>query len=209
MFATVLVSAHPTPADDRTVEHIHGKEPVTPSASGHGYDGVPQVIITDKKTGKQTRMMLKGPGVDVLRRSECAIDDRLLELAVEVVDSVEAVRAPVMLNRCTDRLLQQAVTGGVETALLLTRDGAVLASATASGADTSIRAAVAASVWKGYEACLHQWSSMGDNPRWLVLQCEQGRALVHPVGELLVALVAQESCELGMLKLKVAVLSGE
>ncbi|KAI9597630.1 mitogen-activated protein-binding protein-interacting protein [Syncephalis fuscata] len=100
------------------------------------------------------------------------------------------------------QVLQQAVTGGVETALLLTRDGAILASATASGADTAIRAAVAASVWKGYEACLQNWSSTGDNARWILLECEQGRAMVYPVGELLVALVANTQCEIGMLKLK-------
>ncbi|KAI8055643.1 putative late endosomal/lysosomal MP1 interacting protein [Syncephalis plumigaleata] len=104
------------------------------------------------------------------------------------------------------QVLQQAVTGGVETALLLTRDGAILASATSGGADTNIRAAVAASVWKGYEACLHSWSSLDDSLRSFMLQCEQGRALVHPVGELLVVLVANSQCEMGMLKLKMEAL---
>ncbi|RKP08911.1 hypothetical protein THASP1DRAFT_29299 [Thamnocephalis sphaerospora] len=106
--------------------------------------------------------------------------------------------------RVIAKVLQQALTGGVETALLLTRDGAVLASGTSPGkSDTAIRAAVAASAWKDYEACLRSWSDVGDDPRWLLLRCERGYAIVRPVGELLVALVANETCELGMLRLKV------
>jgi predicted regulator of Ras-like GTPase activity (Roadblock/LC7/MglB family) len=89
----------------------------------------------------------------------------------------------------------------------LNREGAVLASGTSPGQpDTNIRAAVLASIWRDYEACIRDWSKTDDGPRYLLLRCEQGYAMVQPIGQLLVVLVTDASYELGMLKLKMRAL---
>jgi hypothetical protein len=54
-----LVSALPTPDDDKIVTNIVPEGRVTPNNNGDGYDNVHKIIIANSKTGTRTHIYLK------------------------------------------------------------------------------------------------------------------------------------------------------
>lgn len=126
-------------------------------------------------------------------------------------------------------LLNQANTGGVDSTLLISREGSVMAhSGSTSERHAMITAAVASNTWGAYEkagraANLTMSPSKtptrrGDAPngdvkessslRHIIMDCEEGRAGIAlvPGTDYVVSMFADPSCEIGLLKKKLVTL---
>ena len=120
-------------------------------------------------------------------------------------------------------LLNQANTGGVDSTLLISRDGSVMAhSGNTTEKHALVTAAVASNVWGAYEkagrsANLTMSPAKTANRRnyenesslkHIILDCEEGRAGVAlvPGTEYIVSIFANTTCEVGLLKRKLMTL---
>jgi len=126
-------------------------------------------------------------------------------------------------------LLNQANTGGVDSTLLISKDGSVMAhSGNTTDRHAMVTAAVASNVWGAYEKAgraanlttspsktpmkrqgAYENGDLKDSSlRHIIMDCEEGRAGVAlvPGTEYIVSIFANTSCEAGLLKKKLVTL---
>ena len=126
-------------------------------------------------------------------------------------------------------LLNQANTGGVDSTLLINKDGSMLVhSGNTTDRHAMITAAVASNVWGIYERAgraanltmspaktanrrNYENGGGGENSsalKHIIMDCEEGRAGVAlvPGTEYIVSIFANTSCEIGLLKKKLTTL---
>ena len=127
-------------------------------------------------------------------------------------------------------LLNQANTGGVDSTLLISRDGSVMAhSGNTTERHALVTAAVASNVWGAYEKAgrsanltmspaktanrrnYENGNNAQDNTsalKHIIMDCEEGRAGVAlvPGTEYIVSIFANTTCEIGLLKKKLTTL---
>jgi predicted regulator of Ras-like GTPase activity (Roadblock/LC7/MglB family) len=98
------------------------------------------------------------------------------------------------------QLLDQSRTSGVQYALLLSREGALIA----SSGDSRITYAIAFHIWQAYTA-----ASPGDAvPDMILLDCENGRVIITQVSDkFLLCMYADISAEFGLLRAKALALA--
>ena len=120
-------------------------------------------------------------------------------------------------------LLNQANSNGVDSTLLINKDGSVMAhSGNTTDRHTMVTAAVASNVWGAYEKA-GRAANLTMSPcktpsrngvdkesslRHILLDCEEGRAGVAlvPGTDYIVSIFANTSCEQGLLKKKLVTL---
>eukprot|EP01111_Echinosteliopsis_oligospora_P015704 TRINITY_DN628_c0_g1_i1.p1 TRINITY_DN628_c0_g1~~TRINITY_DN628_c0_g1_i1.p1 ORF type:complete len:121 (-),score=33.23 TRINITY_DN628_c0_g1_i1:54-416(-) len=95
------------------------------------------------------------------------------------------------------KVLEQANSHGVLGSLLFRQDGALIASAVVPGKEESISRAVSAIV-SNLMASFDQHHDI----EYLLIECEDGNAVVTKVNKLLLCLYGKKSAELGLLKSK-------
>ena len=125
-------------------------------------------------------------------------------------------------------LLNQANTGGVDSTLLISKDGSVMAhSGNTTEKHALVTAAVASNVWGAYEkagrsanltmspaktANRRNYENNGEikesSLKHIIMDCEEGRAGVAlvPGTEYIVSIFANTTCEVGLLKRKLTTL---
>lgn len=103
-------------------------------------------------------------------------------------------------------VLSQVVSGGIEGALLLNREGTLLAYAGYDDRNACMKAALASSIWSSFEKTGSQ--SLGDQQlNSCIMMCDNGILIVHMVASVLIALQSGPNVPLGTLKNKTAALA--
>ncbi|KAF6031479.1 LAMTOR2 [Bugula neritina] len=103
------------------------------------------------------------------------------------------------------QVLHQANSGGVQSTLLLTTEGSLLACAGFGEGDKHIAAALAGNIWMSYtrngELLLNN-----DSLSMIMIQCMDGKVAITKVADLLLCIYADKTVELGILKAKATAL---
>lgn len=105
-------------------------------------------------------------------------------------------------------VLQQVTNGGVQSTVLLTKDGALLAYSGFDGKDAKIIAAMASSIFAAHQRVRPTQNTMGSGDlNTILLDAEEGKMAIAAVANQLVCMVCKPNVQLGMLKAKVDALS--
>lgn len=117
-------------------------------------------------------------------------------------------------------VLSQVTNGGIESTVLLTRDGALLASAGSESKDAKIIAAMASSIFAAHQRTRSSSGTSNNlvNPtpnnlagsgdlNMILLDAENGKMAIAAVATQLVCMVSKSTVQLGMLKAKMDALS--
>eukprot|EP00041_Stephanoeca_diplocostata_P005373 m.61016 g.61016 ORF g.61016 m.61016 type:complete len:144 (+) comp15744_c0_seq1:214-645(+) len=114
------------------------------------------------------------------------------------------------------QMLGQAASGGVKHAMLLKKDGSLIAYATGDkDGDSQVNAALASNVWSFYTTTKideengdsHSVASNSDDDVFddletVMLECEEGKLLLTKVATILLCLISEDHVGFGMLKAK-------
>jgi len=95
------------------------------------------------------------------------------------------------------KILEQSVSEGVISALLITTEGDLLA--TSGGENDKVIAAIVSNIWSSY----HKVNKV---IHCLLLECEHGNLAVTKVSQFVLCIYGNKNSELGMLKSKMDVL---
>mmetsp|Transcript_5822 Transcript_5822/g.17418 ORF Transcript_5822/g.17418 Transcript_5822/m.17418 type:complete len:124 (-) Transcript_5822:1311-1682(-) len=117
-------------------------------------------------------------------------------------------------NKLPEHLLK-ICTGGVRYALLLRSDGMILASSRdalekAEKLDEELVGVISSGIWinlfgdAGQSPEKSERSADGEreSERWMIIECEEGRLALAPIGRLLLCIKSDTSVQLGLLKKK-------
>ncbi|CAF0820492.1 unnamed protein product [Didymodactylos carnosus] len=109
-------------------------------------------------------------------------------------------------------VLAQVTGGGIQSTVLLTRDGALLAySGFDGGKDAKIIAAMASSMWGAHQrsrtpSTIRNGVGSGDL-NMILLDSEEGKLVISAVANQLLCMVSKPNVELGILKAKMDALT--
>ena len=103
-------------------------------------------------------------------------------------------------------VLSQVMSGGIEGALLLNKEGTLLAFAGYDDKSACMQAALASSMWCSYERSGKQ-ALTEEQLKSYVMVCENGILIVRQVASVLIAIQSNSSVPLGSLKSKINALA--
>ncbi|CAF1197343.1 unnamed protein product [Rotaria sordida] len=116
--------------------------------------------------------------------------------------------------KALSEVLAQVTNGGIQSTVLLTRDGALLAYSGFEAKDAKIIAAMASSIFAAHQrvrqtpaSTLPQNMVGSGDLNMILLDAEEGKMAIASVATQLVCMVAKTSVQLGMLKAKMDALS--
>jgi len=104
------------------------------------------------------------------------------------------------------QVLNQANSGGVQSTLLLTTEGSLLACAGYGEKDKHVAAALAGNIWSSYTKNAEMVLN-NDPLSMIMIQCMEGKVAITKVANLLLCIYAEKTVQLGMLRAKVKALS--
>jgi predicted regulator of Ras-like GTPase activity (Roadblock/LC7/MglB family) len=100
-------------------------------------------------------------------------------------------------------VLAQATTGGVDSTLLLSKEGVLLAYSGFGESNACISAAIASSVWSTFEKQgADVFQDQEDRLKLILSECERGRIAITKVASLLLCMITKESVPMGLLRAK-------